>query len=127
MIDMNGTETELPAGAYWCVVANVVELRAFGPGGIEKRSGTKLFKAKSKVYIIDWYGGMCERVTVIARHRKSLNFITVTMDVKCLENFRVRQILHPVVLQHYKQSGCNILSRYQVEFMCEVLPSWTLM
>lgn len=109
---------------YWCVVANVVEQRAYGPGGIEKRSGTKFFKAKAKVYIIDWFGGMCESVMVVSRHRKSLHFITAIMDVKALEHFRVRQVIHPMVIEHYKKSKRGILTKEQAENICNVLPSW---
>ena len=56
---------------YWVIIANVVKERPYGPGGIEKKEGTKLFRGGSKIHIIDWYPGTCDSVEVIGHHRKS--------------------------------------------------------
>ncbi|HEX3313290.1 MAG TPA: hypothetical protein VHR72_00300, partial [Gemmataceae bacterium] len=47
----------------WCVTANVVHERRFGPGGIVIHRGTKHFSPGTKVHVVDFYWGMAgERV-----------------------------------------------------------------
>ena len=93
----------------WCVVANVVTERAFGPRGAETRRGTKHFAAEAKVHIIDAFPGMCEAVVAIGHHRGSNRFAKLVMDIHHLENFRVKLAYSPTVLrlveEHFSDGG----------------------
>src|SRR5688500_14907210 len=68
------------AGPVWCVAANVVTEREYGPGGAEKRRGTRHFAPGAKVFVFNFFWGTGgERVTVIGRHRRSHRFIRLSM------------------------------------------------
>lgn len=86
----------------WVILANVVKERPFGPGGIEKKKGTFHFNAGAKVHIVDSYWGLgCETVTVIGRRRGAGIWMKLDMPSKFLENFRIKQIYNPSVI-----NGC---------------------
>jgi len=90
----------------WCAVANVVMEREYGPGGVEKRSGTKHFPAGSKVYILRHFGGMGgERVTVVGRHRGSHRYVTMTISSKWLANWRTELVYSPHVIMLITTGG----------------------
>ncbi len=90
----------------WSVVANVVLERSHGPGGIEKRSGTKHFAPGAKVYVIAFYWGMGgDSLTVIGRHRKSKRFICIDMRAKDLANWRVEMVYSPYVIRQVHERG----------------------
>ncbi len=63
----------------WTVVANIVRERSYGPGGKELKIGTKHFHPNTKVYVIDWYAGTCEKIIVIGQARKSRRFIKIVI------------------------------------------------
>jgi hypothetical protein len=86
----------------WCVAANVVLERTYGPGGLERRSGYKHFAPGAKVYVYDIFGGMWERVTVIGRHRKSFRFICLSMAIKHLTNWRAELVYSPYVIRQIR-------------------------
>lgn len=114
----------------WTVVANVVTERAFGPQGQETKLGTNLFGPKTKVYIIDWFAGMCESVTVIGLSRKPKRFIKTILRVDMLENFRIKLCYEPktikLIKEHFSVDSDNItrLNKEFVETMCKALPVW---
>jgi hypothetical protein len=114
--------------AYWTAVANIVRERPFGPGGAEIRIGTKHFAPGAKVYIIDWYAGMCERIIVVGLHRKSKKFIRLVIDVKVVENLRPKLCYNPAAIRkikdHYSPSRIPWLTEEFVKRMCEVIPYW---
>ena len=84
----------------WCVVANVVHERRFGPGGIVIHRGTKHFAPGAKVHVVDFHWGMAgERVTVVGRHRKSKRYITLTMRSAHLANWRAELSYSPHVIR----------------------------
>lgn len=90
----------------WCAVANVVMERECGPGGIEKRSGTKHFPAGSKVYILHHFWGMGgERVTVVGRHRGSHRYVTMTISSEWLANWRTELVYSPHIIRLIKTCG----------------------
>jgi hypothetical protein len=111
----------------WCVIANLVKERPFGPGGEEIRHGTKHFKGGAKLYIIDAYWGMCKSVTVIGHHRKGSRFIKLDIPASYVENLRVKPVYHPKVLQLI---GEHFLSQKQypdkayAEKICSSIPLW---
>ncbi len=90
----------------WCAVANVVMEREYGPGGVEKRSGTKHFPAGSKVYILHHFWGMGgERVTVVGRHRGSHRYVTMTISSEWLANWRTELVYSPHIIRLIKTCG----------------------
>ena len=68
--------------SYWTAVGNIVRERPYGPGGTEIRFGTKHFAPGAKVYVINWYAGLCRRIVVVGLHRKSKRLITLALDVR---------------------------------------------
>ena len=91
-------ELNAPLEPAWCVVANVVRERVYGPGGIERRSGTKHFAPGTKLYVCNFFWGVGgERITVIGRHRKSRRFIHVSMAAKHLTNWRAALVYSPFI------------------------------
>jgi hypothetical protein len=86
--------------SIWCVVANVVRVRPYGPGGAERRQGTKHFAPGAKVYVfqrIAWSDA--QRLRVLGRHRRSNRLIQLTIGVELLANWRARKVYHPVVIR----------------------------
>ncbi|MBG8556241.1 hypothetical protein [Hymenobacter guriensis] len=117
---------------YWTAIANIVAERPYGPGGQETRSGTKHFQPGAKVYIIDWFPGTCDAVTVIGHHRKSHQLMKLVMSVNFLENFRTKVCYSPAVcriIEEYvaDEGGPHSLTQEFAEQLCEVLPVWKTM
>ena len=83
----------------WCIAANVIYERRFGPGGAEIRKGTKHFAPGAKVHIVNFRGTGSEKVTVVGRHRKSHRYITLVTPLKWLVNWRVELVYSPHVIQ----------------------------
>ena len=114
----------------WTVVANIVNDRPFGPGGQETRIGTKHFRPGTKVYIIDWYAGMCEDIIVVGLARKPRRFIKVVIRADWVENLRVKLCYNPGALDkiynHFDTEFDNInrLTKEFAETMREVIPNW---
>jgi hypothetical protein len=48
--------SENALSSVWCIVANIVHERPYGPGGQEVRRGTKHFAPGAKVVILDFSG-----------------------------------------------------------------------
>ena len=90
----------------WCAVANVVESRPFGPGGIEIRHGTKHFAPGAKVYLITGYWGMGGRsVTVFGRRRGTHRFIKLDIRSDYLRNWRTELAYSPTVTGLLEEHG----------------------
>jgi len=90
----------------WCVAANVVMERPYGPGGVEKRRGTKHFAPGAKVYVYGFFWGMGgERVTVMGRHRKTHRFIQLNMNAKHLANWRAELVHSPAVAKVIRENA----------------------
>jgi hypothetical protein len=127
---------EAPPESCWIAVANIIRERHYGPGGAEIRLGTKHFAPGAKVYIIDWYGGMCQRIVVVGLHRKSKRYITLTIDVRLVENLRPKVCYDPTVIakfkEHYpsKPQGrfryTDWLTKEFAETVCQAIPHWQL-
>ncbi|MGB3103620.1 hypothetical protein [Sphingobacterium siyangense] len=52
----------------WPLVANIKQEISYGQGKMETHNGTKQFIPGTE-YIIDWYAGMCQDITVIGLSR----------------------------------------------------------
>jgi len=90
----------------WCVAANVVMERPYGPGGVEKRRGTKHFAPGAKVYVYDFFWGMGgESVTVMGRHRKTHRYIQLSMRAKHLANWRAELVYSPAVAKVIRENA----------------------
>lgn len=90
----------------WCVAANVVMERAYGPGGAETRRGTRHFAPGAKVFVYAFFWGMAgESVTVMGRHRKSHRFIQLSMSAKHLANWRAELVYSPTVAKVIRENA----------------------
>src|SRR5215472_17190729 len=97
-------ETEI-----WSVVANIVDERPYGPGGIEKKKGTKHFPGGAKVYVIDSFPGECDSVVVVGHHRKSLRLAKMVISVKQIHRLRLKLVyslnVKQIIEEHYIETG----------------------
>ncbi|WBO86187.1 hypothetical protein [Hymenobacter yonginensis] len=115
--------------SYWTAVGNIIRERPYGPGGVEIRYGTKHFAPGAKVYIIDWYPGTCDAVTVVGHHRKSHQLMKLVVRVEHLENLRAKVCYSPAVSsimkEHFEAGDAPYrLTREFAEQLCAVLPHW---
>ena len=83
----------------WLITANVVKERSFGPGGLEKRNGVRLFRGGAKVYIIGAHRGMCEDIIVIGHHRRTGKYILAVIKVHHVENIRMTLCYSPAAIR----------------------------
>ncbi|WP_293887888.1 MULTISPECIES: hypothetical protein [unclassified Sphingobacterium] len=81
----------------WTLVANIKENISHGEGKLKTRIGTKQFRASTKVYIIDWFAGMCKDITVIGLSRDTKRLITIVIRAEWVENLRVKLCYTPTV------------------------------
>jgi hypothetical protein len=96
-MDHSSTEQHLPA---WCLAANIIAERPYGPGGHETRAGTKHFAPGAKVYVLAFFWGMAgEDVTVIGHHRRSHRLVTMTIRSRWLVNWRVELVYRPAIIR----------------------------
>ncbi len=114
----------------WTVVANIVNERHFGPGGQKIKIGTKHFRPGAKVYIVDWYAGMCEDIIVVGIARKPRRFIKVVIRANWVENLRIKLCYEPKALEkiykHFDSENDNIerLDKEFAETMFQRIPLW---
>ena len=91
---------QVSEATLWCAVANVVPLRAYGPGGAEIRTGTKHFAPNAKVYVVSYFWGMGgDEVTVIGHHRKSHRLVSMVIASRHLINWRAKLVYKPAILE----------------------------
>lgn len=111
----------------WTVAANIVAERPYGPEGKETKIGTKHFSPGTKVYIIDWYPGMCESIVVVGLSRKPKKFITITIRADYVENLRVQMAYNPTVIKkihEFHGVDQTYLTEEFVNKMKETIPHW---
>jgi hypothetical protein len=110
-----------------CATANVLKEIRWGEGGAEIKKGTKHFRGGAKVYIIDYYPGMCEGVVVVGHHRASGRYIELSMRAKHLENFRMTTVYSPKVLKVIRDRYSKFGSRYSeghAHHICDAARGW---
>lgn len=120
-------ETGNNSNPVWTVVGNIVAERPYGTNGAETKQGTKAFKPGNKVYIIDWYPGMCESITVIGLARKSKKLVTMVINVKWVENLRIKLTYNPAVIRKiHEYHGINqtYLTEEFAEKLYQAIPLW---
>ncbi len=109
----------------WCVVANVKREHDVGEGGSEIKVGTKQFRGGAKVYIVGCFPGTCHAVLAIGLQRFSQKYIVCAVSVIHVENFRVKLVYHPRVIELIRQDDrCWIRTREEAEIWVEAFPLW---
>jgi hypothetical protein len=117
--------TEATSDGIWSVVANIKNECPYGPGGVEVRFGTRQFRGGTKVYINGCFSVTCDTVVAIGQHRKSRRFITCIVNVRFVENFRVRLAYHPSVIKRIREDeGCWIRTKEEAEKWAAEFPEW---
>lgn len=93
-------QSEASPASIWCLVANIVEVRPYGPEGKETKRGTKHFAAGAKIYCFpaQWGDGY-EQIRVVGRHRGSHRFVTMIINSEWLTNWRAQNIYSPAVIE----------------------------
>jgi hypothetical protein len=120
---MNETNAE----SSWCVVAKIRESTPYGQDSKETKIGSKHFKPGAKVYIVDWYPGMCTTVTVVGHHRKSNRLITIDINIKYLSDLQIKVVYKPYVLEKIEDKkilGCSSLNENQAEEIKAIVAAW---
>jgi hypothetical protein len=118
---------EKQENSSWCVIAKIRDATPFGEGGKETKIGSKHFKPGAKVYIVDWYPGMCMTVTVVGHHRKSNRLMTIDLHVKYLTDLKSKVVYKPYVLEKIeerKMAGSTILTKDQAENIRKAVEAW---
>ena len=114
----------------WTLVANIKQEISYGQGKLQTRNSTKQFSPGTKVYIIDWYAGMCQAITVIGLSRDTKKLITIVIRAEWIENFRVKLCYNPKVCSKIKtyfdkeEAG---MQRYTGKFVNDMfigIPQW---
>lgn len=111
----------------WLVAASVVAERAFGPGGRERRTGTRHFKPGAKVHIIDWYPGMCENIVVVGHHRKTHQLTKSVIRASWIEGLCLEIVYSPTVIalaRDHAGEGQSLLTKERAEAMPRDIPAW---
>lgn len=87
-----------------CIVGNIIDKHYFGVDK-EVRRGTKHFKPNTKVYCFPEYAGMGhESMAVLGRARESGRFIKIVIQTKYIQNFRVKDVYSPLILEYIRKS-----------------------
>ncbi len=118
---------EPTTASSWCVIAKIREETPFGEGGRETKIGSKHFSPNAKVYIVDWYPGMCTTVTVVGHHRKSNKLITIDIHVKYLTDLRSKVAYKPYVLEKIeerKMMGTEVMNEDQADEVRHAVEAW---
>ncbi|WP_313157219.1 hypothetical protein [Sphingobacterium multivorum] len=120
----------LESTPLWTLVANIKQEISYGQGKLQTRHGTKQFSPGTKVYIIDWYAGMCQDITVIGLSRDTKKLITIAIRAEWIENFRVKLCYNPKVCAKIKayfdkeETGMQSYTEKFVNDMFIGIPQW---
>ncbi|MEW2179740.1 hypothetical protein AB0890_25840 [Streptomyces sp. NPDC005406] len=83
----------------WLVAANVVRWRRYGDLGQEFRPGTKAFRGRAKVYVLDTYPGTADEQLTAVGHGRHTGWITIDTGTRHLHTFRPQLVYSPAVLR----------------------------
>ena len=120
----------LESALLWTLVANIKREISYGERKRQTRIGTKQFSPGAKVYIIDWFAGMTEDITVIGLARDTKKLITIVIRAEWVEHLRVKLCYNPKVCSKIKacfdkeEAG---MQRYTEQFINEMfigIPQW---
>ena len=83
----------------YILVGNIIDKHYYGENK-EIRSGTKLFRAGAKVYLLPEYGGMgFEDMAVYGLPRKSSRKIQIVIRAAMIKNIRVKKTFDPKMIK----------------------------
>src|SRR5262245_28275215 len=100
--EIGDDEPDRSASPVWCMVGNIVEERPYGPGGQERRSGTKHFRAGAKIYCFPpLWGDGYRKIKVVGHHRMSNKLVTMVIDSKWIINRRAELVYSPSVIRRF--------------------------
>ena len=96
-------ETGTMVGPIWCPVANMKAERAFGPGGVEVKRGSKHFAPGAKLYCdrASWGAVYYDQIQVVGHHRASHRYVTMIVSSSWLTNWRVELAYSPYVIRAF--------------------------
>lgn len=93
-------DTATIVGPVWCVVANMIRERPYGPGGRDIRRGSKHFAPGARLYCYPaLWGDGYERIQVIGRHRATHRYVKMIVSEKWLTNWRVQLVYSPHLIR----------------------------
>lgn len=93
-------DTATMVGPVWCVVANMIRERPYGPGGKEIRRGSKHFAPGAKLYCFPaLWGDGYEQIQVVGRHRATHRYVKMIVSSAWLTNWRVQLVYSPHVIR----------------------------
>jgi len=96
-IELVGVERQVEP--IWCLVGNIVRERAYGPGGLETRHGTKALAPNAKVYCYPpLWGDGYQHVKVVGLARKSRALITIVVRGALITNRRAKLVYTPAIV-----------------------------
>jgi hypothetical protein len=122
---MTDDRQEPTTEGLWAVVANIKREHPHGPGGVETKVGTRQFRGGTKVYIAGCFPGTCSAIVAIGLHRHTRRWITCCVDVRNVENFRVRLVYHPAVIDRIRNDErCWMRTKEEAETWAAAFPEW---
>ncbi len=110
----------------YLLVGNIIPERYFGPNK-EIKKGTKHFSGGAKVYIIDWFPGMCETIVVVGLHRKKKKKISLCIHVNLVENLRIKTTYNKNIIKRAQERHLRFDGEFAkdlAETMLEIIPIW---
>jgi len=114
----------------WTLVANIKREISYGEGKRQTRIGTKQFSPGTKVYIIDWFAGMTEDITVIGLARDTKRLITIVIRAEWVEHLRVKLCYNAKVCSKIKtyfdkeEAGMQLYTEQFINEMFIGIPQW---
>lgn len=102
-------EDEQKSEPVWCIRANIVRERPYGPGGAEIRHGTKHFAPGAKVYCAAFFwDGPLTSVDVVGHHRGSHRYVRMTIRHEWLTDLRVELVYSPSIIAHLPEPRMDL-------------------
>lgn len=110
----------------WCVVGNIAENISFGEEH-QIQKGTKHFSPGTKIYCYPPLWDTWKGIQVISRHRGSKQFVTMVINLKWLENCRVKLVYNPHILNEFSDywDGTEE-SKKRAENLLGIIDYWKL-
>jgi hypothetical protein len=101
---------------FWCLIANIVATRRYGPGGTEIRRGLNIFTGGAKVYLAGRFH-CADELIVIGVSRRPHRLVNAVVAARFLTNWRVRTVYRSAVLVALAAAdvGLDLPYRYRQE------------
>jgi len=90
----------LPKGAgRWNVIANIVRRPRAGVDPEKIYFGTKVYAPGAKIHMVGWIAGVRDKFAVLGVNRKSKRNTLSIIDIRLIENFRVKFLYSPDIIK----------------------------